>query len=281
MTERIDHRQVQRGRQPERMLTEQPIRTGHFIAGPRYSCKRWSGTDDWLLFCTVAGVGRFGHARGSIESQAGELMLLAPRHPHDYATATPPGSWEFTWAHFLPAPHWLPWLAWPTEAPGLHRLVLGTAPLFASIAARLRDMDALATSERHHRFALAQNALEAALLLADDVHPTRKTSADDGIRRAANAVCADLTRSWSVEDLAQKANLSATRFAHRFRDEFGETPRRWVERQRIERARQLLTETSDPIHVIAAAVGFADPFHFTHRFRAITGVAPSKTRLSR
>ena len=281
MTERIDQPLLQRGRQPERMLMSQPIRTGHFNAGRRYGCKRWSGTDDWLLFCTIAGAGRFVHAQGSIESAAGELILLAPRHPHDYTTAVPPGNWEFTWAHFLPAPHWLPWLAWPTVAPGLHRLTLGETPLFATIAKRLREMDALATSERHHRFALAQNALEAALLLADEAHPARGAADDDCIRRAADAVGADLTRSWSVEELAHSAHLSASRFAHRFRAEFGETPRRWVERQRIERARQLLAETSDPIHVIAAAVGFNDPFHFTNRFRAVTGQAPSKTRPKR
>ena len=278
MTERIDHRLVERGRQPARMLTSQPIRTGHFNAGRSYSCKRWSGTDDWLLFCTVAGAGRFGHAQGSIETTAGELILLAPRHPHDYATATPPGRWEFTWAHFLPAPNWLPWLAWPTEAPGVHRITLGETPLFATIALRLREMDALATSERHHRFALAQNALEAALLLADEAHPARLSADNDCLRRVADAVCADLTRTWTVDKLAHCAQLSASRFAHRFRAEFGETPRRWVERQRIERARQLLAESSDPIHVIAAAVGFSDPFHFTNRFRAATGQAPSKAR---
>lgn len=281
MNEPIDYPHVQRGRQPERMLTAQPIRTGHFNAGRLYGCKRWSGTDDWLLFCTVAGVGRFGHAQGSIETTAGELILLAPRHPHDYATAIPPGQWEFTWAHFLPAPHWLPWLAWPTEAPGLHRLMLRESPLFAAIASRLREMDALATSERHHRFALAQNALEEALLLADEAHATRRPPEDDCIRLVADAVCADLTRSWSVEELAHHAHLSASRFAHRFREEFGEAPRRWVERQRIERARQLLVDTNDPIHAIAAMVGFSDPFHFTNRFRAITGQAPSKARPKR
>lgn len=280
MTVRVDRNLVARGRQPERMLTTEPIRTGHFSAGAHYGCKRWSGTDDWLLFCTVAGAGRFGHASGSLVSGAGDLVLLSPRHPHDYATATPPGTWEFTWAHFLPPPHWLAWLAWPEQAPGVLRLALGTDPEFARIAARLRVMDQHATSIQVHRYALAINALEEAILLADAHNPARAASVDDRVRVAADAVRADLTHAWSIADLAVKAGLSTSRFAHLFRIEFGESPRRWVERQRIERARQLLADTSDPVSAIAAAVGFSDPFHFTNRFRAVTGVSPSMSRKS-
>ena len=83
------------------------------------------------------------------------------------------------------------------------------------------------------------------------------------------------------QELAHSAHLSASRFAYRFRAEFSEMPRRWIERQRFERPRQLLAETSEPIHVIAAAVGFSYPFHFTNRFRAVTGQAPSKSRPKR
>ena len=279
MTERVDRSAVERGRRPESKLGSQPILTGHFQAGPRYGCKRWGGTDDWLLFCTTAGAGRIAHADGSLETGAGDLVLLSARHPHDYATATPPGSWEFTWAHFLPLPQWLPWLAWPEEAPGIHRLVLGKSTVFAAIAKRLREMDGLAAGERHHRFALALNALEEALLLADEANPARSGGgADARIRAVADGVRADLAREWDIAALAAAAGLSASRFAHLFRAEFGETPRRWIERQRMERARQLLTGTRLAVQEIAAQVGFADPFHFTARFRAVTGTAPTALR---
>lgn len=277
MPVRVDRSANLRGRQPERTLAAEPIRTGIFSAGPRYGCKRWSGTDDWLLFCITGGAGRFGHAGGSLVCGPGELVLLSPRHPHDYATATPPGVWEFTWAHFLPPPHWLPWLAWPEVAPGLHRLTLGADPAFAAIAGRLRDMDQLATSARRQRYALAINALESAVLLADEC-VRHEVAVENRVRQAADTITADVARAWSIADMAIEAGLSESRFAHRFRAEFGETPRRWLERQRIERARQLLHDTSDPIKDIAAAVGFSDPFHFTSRFRAVTGMTPSQIR---
>ena len=278
MTARVDATVIERGRRPETKLGEYPILTGHFSASPQYGCKRWGGTDDWLLFCTIGGAGRFGLTRSSFDTGPGELVLLDPRHPHDYSTATPPGRWEFTWAHFLPPPAWLPWLAWPLAAPGVHRLWLGNTPLFRKIARRLRDMDAYAVSSKRHGFALALNALEEALLLADGCNPAHVASTDDRIRAVAKAVTEDLTRAWSVAELAGLAGLSASRFAHRFRAEFGEPPRRWIERQRIERARQLLIGTAAPIADIAAQVGFSDPFHFTNRFRAVIGKSPSRLR---
>ena len=278
MTARVDATVIERGRRPATKLGPVPILTGHFQAGPQYGCKRWAGTDDWLLFCTIGGAGRFGLARSSFATGPGELVLLDPRQPHDYATATPPGQWEFTWAHFLPPPAWLSWLAWPLAAPGVHRLEVGDPERFRRIAQRLREMDDYAVSGRRHGFALALNALEEALLLADSGNSDSGMAGADRILQAGSAVRSDLARAWSVAELANLCGLSASRFAHRFRAAFGEPPRRWIERQRIERARQLLTTTNAPIAEIAADVGFADPFHFSHRFRTVVGIPPSRVR---
>jgi AraC family transcriptional regulator of arabinose operon len=288
---------LRRARQPETLLAQQPILTGSFAAGPAYACRRWHGSDDWLLFCTTAGSGRFGYAAGSLTTSPGELVLIPPRHLHDYSTAVAP--WEFTWVHFLPRSHWLPLLDWPPaaaagqgaagqgaagqETTGLRRLVLGAdTAAFAAIAELLERMHDRASGHRHHRWALAYATLEEALLLADEHNPAspahRAAQSDPRILAAADAVCRDLAAEWDVAAMAAAAGMSASRFAHRFRADLGETPRRWIERRRIERGRELLLATALPIQDIAAAVGFSDPFHFTTRFKALTGAAPRSVR---
>ncbi len=266
---------------PQTMLRQEPILTGHFLSGPLYACRRAGGTDDWLLFCVIAGAGRFTHRTGSLFAGPGDLVLLPPRQPHDYRTAETPGTWEFTWAHFHAPPHWLTLLTWPAAAPSVRHL--RPDPLvFPELARRLREMHELATGRRHHRHALALNALEATLLRLDEYNAQspahRDGQLDARLRTAIDRLCRDLTHPWDVDSLAAVAGLSPSRFAHLFRSELGETPRRFIERTRIARARQLLTGTDLPVQDIASAVGFPDPFNFSKRFHALVGMPPTGAR---
>ncbi len=275
---------------PVRMLRHEPILTGHFMAGPDYGCLRADGTDDWLLFCVEAGQGRFRHRTGELRAGVGDLVLLPPRHRHDYRTAEQTsgllqtGSWTFTWVHFLPLAHWLPLLGWPQVSPGIRHL--RPDPIaFPEVARRLREMHELATGRLHHRHALALNALEESLLRLDEFNTSspahRDGLLDRRLRCAIDRFCRDLTHPWDIDSLAEIAGLSPSRFAHLFRSELGETPRCFIERTRIQRARQLLVGTELTVQEIASLVGFSDPFHFSKRFHALIGCAPTQTRINR
>jgi AraC family transcriptional regulator of arabinose operon len=143
----------------------------------------------------------------------------------------------------------------------------------------------VARSSRHHREALAMNALEEVLLCCDEHNgaspANRDGRMDRRVREAIDRVCRDLAAPWEVAALARVAGMSPSRFAHRFTAEVGESPRRFVERQRIERGRHLLRTSDLGIAEIAAAVGYDDPFHFSTRFRALTGLAPRAYRAAR
>lgn len=84
--------------------------------------------------------------------------------------------------------------------------------------------------------------------------------------------------SHTVPSLAQKAHLSASQFYEVFRAAMGISPMQHVWKVRLERAGQLLLGSDHTLGFIAEATGFADAFHFSHKFRKAFGISPSEFR---
>ena len=78
--------------------------------------------------------------------------------------------------------------------------------------------------------------------------------------------------------LARVALVSEAHFIRSFRAVFGETPHRYLQRRRIERAMTMLRHTDRPVTDIAFAVGFHSPGTFSRTFQAIVGRSPSAYR---
>jgi AraC family transcriptional regulator len=83
-----------------------------------------------------------------------------------------------------------------------------------------------------------------------------------------------------VEDLAQLVSLSASYFCRAFKTTFGETPRAYITKARIQRARTLMLDTSDSLSDIALACGLVDQAHLCRRFRQAMGTSPGAWRRS-
>jgi AraC family transcriptional regulator len=82
----------------------------------------------------------------------------------------------------------------------------------------------------------------------------------------------------TLANLAATAGLSRMYFARQFRTATGIQPRDYVLRKRIERAQQMLAETSDAAVDIALRVGFQTQAHFTTVFKKIVGNTPCQWR---
>src|SRR4029453_4787365 len=81
-----------------------------------------------------------------------------------------------------------------------------------------------------------------------------------------------------VEALAERAAMSPRNFARFFRRETGMTPAAYVEVLRVERARQLLEDSADPVDLIARRCGFGTPERMRRAFARRVGVAPAAYR---
>ncbi|WP_193610601.1 helix-turn-helix domain-containing protein [Nocardioides lijunqiniae] len=81
-----------------------------------------------------------------------------------------------------------------------------------------------------------------------------------------------------VPRLAQTAVMSPAHFAREFRRVFGETPHRYLQRRRIERAMFLLRTGDRPVSEICHAVGWSSIGTFGRVFRDVVGCSPSAFR---
>lgn len=96
--------------------------------------------------------------------------------------------------------------------------------------------------------------------------------------RARDAMDRRYAEPLAVEALACSIYLSRAHFIRSFRAAFGETPHRYLQRRRIERAMALLRHTERPITDICLDVGFASLGSFSRTFHAVLGVWPSDYR---
>ena len=96
--------------------------------------------------------------------------------------------------------------------------------------------------------------------------------------RAKDLVDARYREPLDVAALAGAAHLSPAHFSRQFRATFGETPHRYLQRRRVERAMELLRETDRPVTEICLDVGFNSLGTFSRTFCRIVGEPPSRYR---
>lgn len=91
---------------------------------------------------------------------------------------------------------------------------------------------------------------------------------------------ANLFSQVSIEELAQKTNLSVSSFKREFRKLYNDSPANYIKIQRLEKAAALLSTSDNRITEIAFDCGFNDLANFTKSFREKYGIAPTKYRLA-
>ncbi len=98
------------------------------------------------------------------------------------------------------------------------------------------------------------------------------------VQGVTDFIVAHFSQDISLEALAQQIGFSPYHFARLFRQTTGESPHQFVLRQRIEKARHLLTTTDMPLAHIALESGFANQSHFTRIFKRHLGLTPRAYR---
>lgn len=82
----------------------------------------------------------------------------------------------------------------------------------------------------------------------------------------------------SMKEMADLCHLSPSYFSRRFRQETGETFVNYINRQKIELAKELLRGTNKSVAQISGEVGYQNVSNFIAVFKRMEGVTPSLYR---
>ena len=96
--------------------------------------------------------------------------------------------------------------------------------------------------------------------------------------RARDAMDRDYALPLDIAALSSVACVSKAHFIRTFKGTFGETPHRYLQRRRVERAMYLLRATDRSVTDVCMEVGFSSLGTFRRTFRDIVGEAPSEFR---
>ena len=94
------------------------------------------------------------------------------------------------------------------------------------------------------------------------------------VRETMDYIHRNLSAQLTVGEMAKRLYISHTTLNKYFRAELGITVSRYIDDQLLMRAKAMLCHTDDSIGKISSTLGFSDPFYFSNKFKALSGLTP-------
>ncbi|MBN2511155.1 MAG: helix-turn-helix transcriptional regulator [Spirochaetales bacterium] len=82
----------------------------------------------------------------------------------------------------------------------------------------------------------------------------------------------------SGERMAKLTNMSFSSLNRYFKENYGAAPSGWIKKKRLEKARNQLLLSKNPVTEIALACGFKETAHFSRAFKSEYGISPLEYR---
>lgn len=226
----------------------------------------------WHVLATVSGEGEVWRTDiGQWQTcRAGSVYVTPPDTPHGYRSVSGSVPWQIAWTLISPkavsvtATHPTLFRAdgeqFAASIRGLHNETIQS-----------RAGDAL-ISESWVALVRAYALRFCALAVA---HEHGITNGDPRLVHVFAAAAADLAHPWTLESLAQLANLSPEHLRRLCRAEGMESPLRRVTELRLRHAASLLASGFYTVERAASRVGYSNPFAFSTAFKRFFGQSPS------
>ncbi len=237
---------------------------------------RPKGMKGYIINLTLKGRGLIRDGSTEFECGRGDMLLFAPGVPHYYHRAYDSEEWYHAWVYFFAQDDWSEYLNWNAKVSQVEKVTLKEevveefSQYFVEIIKRQHTSDEI--SRR-----LALNFLETILLRRIESVTTSLSSVlDSRVSMALLYMKDNLHRSdLNIDEIAKSVHLSSSRFSHLFVGELHKSPIRWLNEQRLVRAKTLLVCSYLGVEEIAQQVGYADSTYFFRAFKKEFNMTPS------
>ncbi|MGC4047395.1 MAG: AraC family transcriptional regulator [Armatimonas sp.] len=241
---------------------------------------RWRIYGSYALVLVTGGSGGYRDTNGRREELLpGDAIVVFPELAHWYGPRRRQERWDEIYITF-DGPTFGLWRQLGLLDPATPILRLGSDGLNLAVrlSAWILTVAAPATApERLRQF----SALVALLTEVLANKPVATPDAGSWLADARSLLESELAFDSPMTEIARRIGLPYETFRKRFTEATGISPARYRTQKRIEAACQLLRFTPQITNREAAeALGFADEFHFSRRFKEKVGMSPREFRLS-
>jgi AraC family transcriptional regulator len=245
------------------------------------------------ISCNLGGIAEFqerdvGGAWITRQIRAGEMFVTRSRTPYEVRFQSPPGQQLDNLSLHIAVEPFRAALEWRYPGKADHADVVdffGRDEILSPICLTCAELLAARVPGKSPRVAaltqlMAAHIVEKYTVLGAEPESQRGGLPIRQLRKIEDYIGERLAEEISVETLAELVELSASHFAHVFKETTGMTPLQFVTRQRITRAQQLIRETKRSLIDVGLEVGYSSPSHFAQVFRRVVGVTPTDFRSS-
>lgn len=235
----------------------------------------------WAIYITMDGLATLTGDDGTTCLGPNSITIVPPGCNCTLAMQENSPLWGYHWLSFRSRLEWLELLGWTTEL---------TRPVFFNIAdtTSLRSLTRQAEELESTIYLpdtlaerLCNNIIENILirirLLVEEV-TSGEAQVNRKVQGAVDFILNHYGEEITLEMIAEYVNSSPSRLSALFREHFGISVIKWRDQIRMQKARELIQSSREPIGNIAARVGYADALYFSRRFKEHFGLAPSQLR---
>jgi AraC-like DNA-binding protein len=250
---------------------------GHFPEAQFHYRERNNGCDQHIMIYCTKGAGWFTIDGNNHLVHRDTLLIIPQGTPHSYGSSdTDP--WTIYWLHFQgsQSEYYFKHLL-----PEFHTFLISLekAPKIVNLFNEVYEV--LQNGFTLDNMILASQILPHLMglifFMNHDYHLQLKASSPD-IDESIQYMAKHLSRNLTLNELANRANLSVSHYSYLFKNKTGYSPIDYFLRFKIQRACQYLDITSLNIETISAELGFKDPYYFSRMFHQIMGESPSAYR---
>lgn len=232
--------------------------------------ERRSGCEEYIFLYCTAGSGSVFLKGESFKLIPNQFIIIPKNTAHGYKSSIE-DPWTIYWMHFT-----------GNHAENIYERYLEF------------NLDAVFTAYEQHRiekfdqiFKLMENNFEernleltniklqeflSNFIYTEEINPS--SSGSDKISDSISFMKEHIQYQFSVYELAQQQNLSATHYSRMFRAKTGNSPNHYFNELKIQKACQHLYFSNQSIKEICADLGFQDPYYFSRLFKKLMGISP-------
>ena len=250
---------------------------GHYqlVRRQEFETLRREGRQDWQLLYIAGGKAHFYLPEGEQTAGEGEAFLYPPGQPQQYGYFLKEKP-DVYWLHFSGAQ--AAGLLAKAGLPALQVFHAGVQGDCVMLLGRIiRELQLCGLYCQELAAAHAQ-ALVYLLSRGMKERSGQQSAASPELQRLVEWIHRHPEESVSIAAYARRANMSVSTFIRRFRAHTGLPPQRYITRQRIGHARELMVSSRMPVTDIARIVGYDNPLYFSRLFKKEMGLSPRAYR---